>query len=96
MKIESYNGNTILKITANGTYYYYHVPTSSALSFSSPLLLGLAPDINYQIGCAEFCIPVPPIDDGESDACCPFAILSNSGACLLANNADCLEHNGGV
>lgn len=94
MKIESYNGNTILKIITGITFYYYHVPTNSVIPFSSSLLLGLTPDLNYQIGCAEFCIPVPPIDNG--DACCPFAILSNSGACLLANNSDCLEHNLGA
>ena len=83
-----------MKITDGGMYYYYNVSSSSVIPFSSPLLLTLTPDLNYEIGCAEFCISVPPIDDG--DACCPFALVSNSGACLLANNTDCLEHNGGV
>jgi len=93
MKIDSYNGNTILKITNGASYYYYHVPTSSIISFSSTLLLNLTPDLYYQLSCASFCVPVPPIDD---EGCCAFAILSNSGACLLANNADCLEHNLGA
>lgn len=95
MKLESYNNSTILKIITGSTFYYYHVTTNSVIPFSSPILLSLVPDLGYQIGCAEFCIPVPPIDD-DDDGCCEFAILSNDGSCLLANNSDCLEHNGGA
>lgn len=93
MKIESYNNGTILKIITGNVFYYFDVSENATIPFSSNLLLGLVPDLNYNISCAEFCIPVDPI---EEEGCCAFAILSNSGACLLANNMDCLEHNLGA
>lgn len=82
MKVQSYNGGTILKITQNNTSYFWDVSSSSKIPENSSKLLNLIKDV-LSVGCAKIC------DVG----CAPYTLVSNSGACLVSNSGAFIVSN---
>lgn len=82
MKVQSYNGGKILKITQNNTSFFWDVEASSRIAKGSSKLLNLVKDL-LSVGCAKMC------DIG----CAPFTLVSNSGACLVSNSGAFIVSN---
>lgn len=85
MRVQSYNGGTILKITNQGASFFWDVNARMRIPSGSSKLIGLLRDI-LTIGCARVCV----LD------CPPFALTSNSGVCLASNAGVVLGSNQAV
>lgn len=91
LRVESFNGNTIYKITRfiliNGfkraVDIFYDAGEREILTLGDVRLSNLNPD-NFNVSCANI---------GDCGACHPNSLLANIGDCLLANNGDFLIRN---
>lgn len=82
IKVQSYNGGEILKITNKGASFFWDVSNNVLIPQGSSKLIGIIKDI-LTIGCAKIC------DVG----CPPFSLASNAGICLGSNSGVALGSN---
>lgn len=85
MKVQSYNGGKILKITNQGVTFFWDAIFSTKIPNGSSQLNNLIADI-LSVSCAKVCIPEP-------FECAPFNLVSNSGACLVSNSGAFIVSN---